>query len=728
MGLSSTRCYAIATAAVIAFLIPLHVLANNVVEFDNLALPSATAFLAPHFLALAAILLAIGWIVDRLAGVTLFKIAIRYVFYFVCLTGFVLPLALEGGQIEIEKIPLNFLNLLLAAILAGGLTALSTSPMRKPFLIGFGVFLGATGVTNLATVASHIAAAKRGSEVALHKASKGKNIFVVSFDGLTEAPTLELIRENPALKEAFKDFVVFDNAISGHPATFSSIVSELLGDVDIKSEFGGQNKMAAALDGERLITNYLMREGFKVSTYGTYGRFFGAPERAYAYGSMANVNHFEESVRAAQQLFRYSLARTVSSHLAFDSGFGRFLTTMFSFDGETDIQRKLQNHQGPEWDKINLLGLQDMEGYIADMRVSSDPTPVAHFLHFVHTHFPIDLDENCEYRSDDKAWHEANQTLEGLKNESTCALLQMARFVEKLKKLGIYENSLIVLKSDHGQPVPYNARSGLESFKVRGHQRWGFSRYTPLLAIKNFDASAATPTFDDRPAILGDLATTLCRAAEKSSDCAVFPGYDLLGPSSAIPPNATYFINLVENSNSTFKLDGLKVMTFERSKNFLADLNDFLTEEFIVANIECGSDISLSAGRAYNNGKSDYRRWVTWYDDRVGYLKFRASKCESRSLVLTLGAGDNAPQNIPRFDVRVNGQSAAHTVATPTPRRVDLRITLPESADGEDLTVSVARLYHNSKYGYHLDRAIIYPAAGDTGDLATVGAPAIPAR
>lgn len=713
---TSDRFYTIGAALVATCIVPLYILANNAEEFERVDVLLTMAFLALPFAALSLFLMSIHWVAARSGVALAFQLAIRFVFFFVCLTGFALPLTLEAGQVEVQKIPLNIGNLLIATPIAGAFLYLSWRQARKSLLFGFTVFLCLTAAISFVSAYSHFSAARIEGAPAIYSLSKNRNIIVLSFDGLPLAPSLELLREKPELRETFKDFVFFENAISGHPATFASIVSEMRGDVDIKTRFRNQKKMSSELDGSQLITNYLKNRGYKVSTYGMYGRYFEARERAYELGDFQPPRTLSETAEEAEQLLQFAAARTISPYLAFHVRFAQSLIESLGLDkNDEEMNRKLKNHHGELWDKRDLKSLHDFEAYLSNLRVSDDPSPVAHFTHFLHTHFPIDLDSDCAYRSYDKNWYEAHQTRAGAKEETECALSQMAKFVKKLKHLGVYDKSLIVLKSDHGQPVRYNDPAKLESFTVRGHKNWGFARYEPLLAIKDFDNSSTAPTYDDRPAILSDLAMTLCLVANSDESCKRFPGYDLLGPASAIPEDATYYVNVVENAQSTFKLDGTEVTTIKRSKHFLATLNDWLTSEIVTAGIECGASIDLSVGQKYNNGKTDSSRWVTWYDGDTAYFKFRYSGCADHSSAVRIKMQSQQPGATAEFNVRINGTLVESGAEIGPANTVELAIDLSEAAGDELSTISISPRSSQLSQG-----SVLLAATFDEGSLGFV--------
>ena len=64
----------------------------------------------------------------------------------------------------------------------------------------------------------------------------------------------------------------------------------------------------------------------------------------------------------------------------------------------------------------------------------------------------VEFDRHCQFKGHDHDWFTRHQNRQSVKEESYCALQQFSRFIAKLKELGIFDKTLIVLKSDHGKP------------------------------------------------------------------------------------------------------------------------------------------------------------------------------------------------------------------------------------------------------------------------------------
>jgi arylsulfatase A-like enzyme len=94
--------------------------------------------------------------------------------------------------------------------------------------------------------------------------------------------------------------------------------------------------------------------------------------------------------------------------------------------------------------------------------------------------------------------------------QARCGLLYVVDVLRRMRDLGIYEQSLIVLMADHGAWVPVDALMN-ERDNRAGVTAMGVAMATPVLAIKppgvmgNMRVSGAPTSILDVPATIGDL-------------------------------------------------------------------------------------------------------------------------------------------------------------------------------------------------------------------------------
>lgn len=644
-------------AAQLGIISPIYILANNISGFARadlffiLLVGAAVAVVA--FL---VILLAL-WAAATLGRIL--YILTRSILYFgtalVFLTGLALPLTAEAQQVALAEVAVHKTNLLIAVACAILIGAVFLTRLRGAAAVGLTVV--ALSVFSTSAISAFQGLGVSASH-ALYRASSEKNVFLLGMDGISGPIANEIIRRRPDLQEAFRDFTLFENVISAAPATMASLATVVNGDTNLRQVYWGTSDGPNHLDYEKLLPNRLESEGFHVANY-AYTSFHTNRLAASALGTMSPPPSFREKLGDTVSLYRFAIARTFTPRMAFGADLTPRLIAWLDNIGlpkgerHDDLRRRLLNHTGADWDASMVMSVLDFEGYLQNLSVDLE-VPAAHFTHFVHPHFPVDFDSDCTYRSDDANWHSNNQNRDGVVAETECVLSQMADFLDTVKALGIYDESLIILLSDHGFPATYAGDAygdpdELESFMIRGQPNWGYARYTPMLAIKGFGERREVLLFDERPAILGDIARTVC-AATLSEGCDHYAGYDLLS-AETIPTDATYYVTIVEGPDATFLTETHETIQFARSATFLNDLNDYLTAELLTEPLGCGLNDIRSADD-FNNGKSDFSSWVTWRAAGVEYLRLRRpAACPEERILLSLDA-------VPR-GVTINGEAAS---------------------------------------------------------------------
>lgn len=473
------------------------------------------------------------------------------------LAGYMLPLVQQAGMVSPENLATDSHNLLLVAGGALLLTLLTLTRLKAATQVFLLILTLTTVGAALPTLFTSGASLERFTGL-----SSTDNVLVLSFDGLAGNVAKQVLEEDPALKEQLKDFIFYDNAIAAAPATWASIRSELYGNLNFREFKDADGNVLPIPPGHG---NSLRREqasGADVVTYGAYSAFNDKPADRIIPLTFGGGTFTERSTTALE-LYPYVAAR-IGTALA-----AQFLDervkALLAVESLGPKSRRLLEHQGAKWDALNSLHSDDLLTFMDKLHLKGTQRSVR-YLHLLHTHFPVDLDENCSYRSYDGQWFAANQNHQGVLNETRCALRQTALLIGKLKALGIYDKTLFVVKSDHGVPVSY-ANAAPDDYKVNGHQLWGYNRYRPLLMIKTQGRERDALTYDGMLASLSDLARTLCLQAAGKPACDTYAGMDLLD--SRVPG---IFIDVVRDENSNFNPDTHITVEVPRITDFPAAL------------------------------------------------------------------------------------------------------------------------------------------------------------
>jgi hypothetical protein len=377
------------------------------------------------------------------------------------------------------------------------------------------------------------------------KLSAEQNILVISLDGIQGHVASNLLRDDPETADLFRDFTFFENVISQSPATDASILGELFGIHDYKALGNSLEEVIAELEKRGLANEIPLL------------RFDDAYQRTYLLGKEMQITQ-EDVVLTADSIdfLKYALVRVATRYVAdnrvSNNVFAALTDRLAQEDGEKLVGR-LRNHTGPRWDKRLVAEKDDFDAFVRGLTVGEKPISYR-YLHFSFTHFPVDFDKDCSYRSDDRQWFKANQNSSGLADETVCAFAKMNEFLQKLRELGIYDNSFIVFKSDHGHPTSFFAEHPY-NLEINEHELWGYSRYRPMLMIKPAHTRQERIRNRQDLVLLNDLANTICRHTgdiDNRPDCDIFPGIDLL---AADYDDTGYFLYIVKAADSSFTFD-----------------------------------------------------------------------------------------------------------------------------------------------------------------------------
>lgn len=217
--MGATHRFALALPFIALVAVPLHVAASNDISLRGIPLGSWTGLVAvAAVVGCALIALVVSCRHTPLASFA--NLVTRFAFFFVTLTGFVLPLAHNTSMADLSTSRTNTTNLAIALALGLGLSVLHETRFGTAVTFGLATFV----VFNLATSAIQVVANSRlnsgstGLEI-----SPSHNIFVLSFDGLSGPAIEAVVREHPEHAEFLDGFVIYNQLAASSPATSASV-------------------------------------------------------------------------------------------------------------------------------------------------------------------------------------------------------------------------------------------------------------------------------------------------------------------------------------------------------------------------------------------------------------------------------------------------------------------------------------------------------------------------
>lgn len=484
---------------------------------------------------------------SRLFGLLIF------IFSWVTLTGFVFPLIQStGGMIDSNHLTLSvsWENFAISAFSSLLLSWLVVVKRKSKIIIAFFAVFFLTAIPQLLYSINSIKSASR--QITVSDLSEEKNIIVVSFDGIQRSVVRDIVFNDSALYHEFKDFLFFENPTSNAPATVMSIAGELCGNLDFHKYGQTEEEVISNLPLDELIINSLSSDQINVSLFGEYTMFSSEPEN----------NHYVDDPMHGKYRF-YSL---------FDYVFDRIFSGRIGYRLSYRITRLFVD---PLFVKLNLVGAGDFHdkaeideysNWIKDLNTESKDTLSLKYFHFKHTHFPIRFDKNGIVHSEDSEWMASNQNEKGVYAQTHFALHQFVQLLRKLHSINAYNQTMIIFKSDHGQPTSYFPDYPL-NMRINGHKSWGYSRYEPLLMIKDIDGNGDSIKSVEEFVTLNDISATIeeCIYPNSCSSTSI-KGVNLLDESIELSKSPYIYINFVSDSTSNFKFDTHETRKVDRSK------------------------------------------------------------------------------------------------------------------------------------------------------------------
>lgn len=341
--------------------------------------------------------------------------------------------------------------------------------------------------------------------------SKEKNVIILVLDAFRSDIFQEIIREDSSYADIFEGFTFFRNSVSGYPATRLSIPHMLTGQYyDNSMPFTEWKEKAYT---STSIPKQLKDEGYRADV------FPFEPATLHYSSDIADNFVINESSRLAAAdvgfMFDLALFRHVPIFLKqriYDHQKWFLKQVFFKLD-----QRTCRPHS----DRFSSEAFQQSPDirFIDDMLKQANTNsiqPAFKFYHLSLPHRPIILNENLELAR-------LNGTRHNYKNYAKASLRITELFLEKLKEINAFENSMIFVVSDHG--VPYfqsKSANSMGLMDMRGLQS-ALPMGLNLFLVKPFGQSGGEVKISDAPVVLSDIACTIL-ASESKTGCNVPQG------------------------------------------------------------------------------------------------------------------------------------------------------------------------------------------------------------
>ena len=270
-----------------------------------------------------------------------------------------------------------------------------------------------------------------------YRLSRKRNVIHIVPDNTTGALMYEIVASDfDRYSEVFDGFTLFTRATGRYPGSFASIPFFMTGrgpepDRDFVPSLPFTLKYIWTTLNEHSIVNTLALHDFKTFAYQWRGSYCVGRYTACTAGDVFN-------------------GRTISSEKSTHTGrIGLYLLDIALFQ-VTPVPIRRYIHNDEQWFLSQLVTRSHSYSAIFDLfleNMTTDERPASYnYFHVAGGHSPILFNENCSYVGTQE------KNYENIRAQVTCTLLQLERLVQKLKQLGIYDETMIIMHGDHGSP------------------------------------------------------------------------------------------------------------------------------------------------------------------------------------------------------------------------------------------------------------------------------------
>lgn len=341
------------------------------------------------------------------------------------------------------------------------------------------------------------------SEIHKFTYSDNHNVLLFLLDGFQSDLFWELIDQNPEFTRELSGFTFYSNTSAVFAKTYPTIPLLLTG-----KSYQKQEPFQTFLDDvyqDSILTD-LVSEGWDVGLYpyvkGTipldnsimsnYLSYTPWPEKVDDYLQTLDLTLF----RSVPHVFKNSVYN--NGDFIIKNLTGNFL---HSFD-----------HLFIDSSQIEPLNSQPHQGLnfrenLSQMGKATSPKPSFRFYHLFMPHEPFLLDQNLEFGR-------TGNDFSSYQEYAFASLKLMISYLSKLKALGIYDNTSIIITADHGSgeysTKTYNSDQRIYQPSIKNGKAMASGK--PLLLIKNGNSDEPL-NVSSKPVSLLDVAPTIAHFA-----------------------------------------------------------------------------------------------------------------------------------------------------------------------------------------------------------------------
>ena len=263
--------------------------------------------------------------------------------------------------------------------------------------------------------------------------------------------------DNFLISKKLNDFVFFNKFISASQATHSNIIFEVYGNkLKNYSKKTEDEYIKELKPNPNNLFNFIKRNNINTNFYGRYNKLLEKDELL----DFKNLTLSEEIILSFHRFIIPSLERLFTYKLAFF--YNKYVGNMYYWENRQSLK---------QFERFNQSIYES--GYTEDV--------VMNIGHWFFTK-PIILNKDCQFVKN------LPQNVSQMIGVGKCSMKLLEKFINILKDKGIYENSIIIFKSDTGIDSTYYPKSEIYS-RSKNNSIYGYSIYRPFLMVKTLNTN-----------------------------------------------------------------------------------------------------------------------------------------------------------------------------------------------------------------------------------------------
>lgn len=302
--------------------------------------------------------------------------------------------------------------------------------------------------------------------------SDQQNFYILLVDTVDSKSFDDLLRDNPDYQTAFTDFTYYPDTLSYYAFTRNS-VPQIISGIPYHNELSYADYLTKAYD-ESAFLSEASGGGYRLNLYENKINIpFKATGKFDNYVEMSDLI----PIKLIKRIVRFDLYKYLPYPL-------KSLANIELCRFDPYLITELSDNSNELYDWSNRINYDIYND--EDLETTSDK--MFSFIHLEGSHDPFDVDENMQ----------EIENKDGTYSQKNTAVFKMIKaFIDRLKRSGVYDNSVIIVMSDHGRGTFEEYMT--EDVDVR-------MRVNPILYIKGVGETHPELIRSDKPISYFDLA------------------------------------------------------------------------------------------------------------------------------------------------------------------------------------------------------------------------------